>query len=231
LEGQKQPDEQELHPDEWFQKDPEPAVPVKKVGFAWRQFGRYQALAAVVAVVLLGGGLVFAKVASHNKKPALKSPQQQQIASDQTDSETPVIAPVIKGSTTSKKDTSKVTSSPASTTSTSSDPVAPGKVSPGSSAGANTSTSRTYRVSYTNACFSPASLTIKKGDTVKFTNDSTRNFWPASDDHPSHSIYPEFDAKQAIAPGSFYAFTFSKVGTWGYHDHLKPGCKGTITVQ
>ncbi len=90
---------------------------------------------------------------------------------------------------------------------------------------------KTYDMAYTNSCYSPKDLTIKKGDTVKFTNNAGRNMWPASNDHPSHTIYPEFDAKKAFSKGSTWSFTFDKAGTWGYHDHLKDSCTGTITVQ
>jgi plastocyanin len=89
----------------------------------------------------------------------------------------------------------------------------------------------THTINYTDTCFSPPNLTIAKGDTINFMNSSSGNMWPASDDHPTHDSYPDFDAKRAIASGSAYSFTFNKSGAWGYHDHLSSDCKGTITVN
>jgi plastocyanin len=87
---------------------------------------------------------------------------------------------------------------------------------------------------YSNGCFNfgDSNLTIARGDTVKFQNFSeTRAFWPASNNHPTHTLYPEFDAGQPYYPNSSWSFTFLKAGAWGYHDHMHPECTGTITVQ
>lgn len=93
------------------------------------------------------------------------------------------------------------------------------------------STTRTHTITYTETGFTPADLTIKTGETVIFKNNSTRAFWPASNDHPSHTIYPEFDPKKTIAAGESWSFTFTKVGSWKYHDHRAASLGGTITVQ
>ncbi len=90
---------------------------------------------------------------------------------------------------------------------------------------------KTYDISYKNGCYGPANATVKQGDSVKFTNNSSQSMWPASDNHPSHTIYSEFDSKGSIAPGGTYTFIFTRIGSWGYHDHLKPGCTGTISVN
>ena len=89
----------------------------------------------------------------------------------------------------------------------------------------------TKTVTYTTSGFSPGSLTIKTGDTVVFKNNSAADFWPASGPHPTHTNYPEFDAKKAISAGASYSFTFTKTGSWKYHNHLNPTLTGTITVQ
>lgn len=89
----------------------------------------------------------------------------------------------------------------------------------------------TKTITYTDSGFSPATLTIKAGDTVLFKNSGSRDFWPASAPHPTHTNYPEFDAKRGIAPGATYSFTFTRVGSWKYHNHLNPTTNGTITVQ
>ncbi len=78
--------------------------------------------------------------------------------------------------------------------------------------------------------FQPTDITIKKGDRVIFRSIEGKPFWPASDLHPSHLLYPEFDPKQPIAPDATWSFVFEKVGTWPYHDHLEPYFTGKIHV-
>ena len=65
-------------------------------------------------------------------------------------------------------------------------------------------------VKITDNGFEPSTLTIKSGDTVRFENDSSDDAWPASNVHPTH---------------------LTKVGSWGYHNHLEPDTQGTIVVK
>lgn len=95
----------------------------------------------------------------------------------------------------------------------------------------STSTQDTAQVSYTDQGFQPSSITIKQGQTVRFTNQSSGQMWVASNPHPTHTDYPGFDEKTAVPNGQFYEFNFTKIGTWGYHNHFKPSAKGEIVVQ
>jgi len=74
-------------------------------------------------------------------------------------------------------------------------------------------------------------LTIHRGETVRFVDDGTRDYWPASDPHPIHTDYPGFDAEKVIHPGGSWSFRFNRVGRWGYHNHLSPETRGTIVVR
>ena len=78
--------------------------------------------------------------------------------------------------------------------------------------------------------FLPKELTIQKGDTVEFVSKN-RTFWPASNIHPSHTIYSEFDPKEPIRAGEGWSFRFDKPGEWKYHDHLAPYFTGKIIVE
>jgi len=78
--------------------------------------------------------------------------------------------------------------------------------------------------------FLPADISIQKGDTVAWVNESGEPRWPASNLHPTHRIYFEFDPKEPLLPGESWVFTFKKSGIWKYHDHLRPSKKGTIEV-
>lgn len=100
-------------------------------------------------------------------------------------------------------------------------------------------------VTYTNAGYSPNTITIKAGETVNFRNNSSQSMWTASDVHPTHTVYggtslgahcPDitktaFDTCAGIQPGNSWRFTFTKKGTWKYHNHLVPSNTGTVVVE
>jgi len=78
--------------------------------------------------------------------------------------------------------------------------------------------------------FDPALITVKQCTKVTFQNVGTQPHWPASDFHPTHGIYPEFDPKRNVDPGQSWSFIFDRIGTWHYHDHLSPEVTGTVKV-
>jgi len=81
--------------------------------------------------------------------------------------------------------------------------------------------------------YEPTEITIKQGDRIVFSasSDYGRLHWPASNLHPTHSLYSEFDPLAPIEPEATWGFVFGKVGEWRFHDHLAPYHTGTITVQ
>lgn len=87
-----------------------------------------------------------------------------------------------------------------------------------------------YLITIGDKGFFPRDLTIKLGETVTFENIDTIGHWPASDVHPSHEIYPEFDPKRSLVPGEKWSFTFDKPGLWRMHDHEEAIFEGSITV-
>lgn len=89
----------------------------------------------------------------------------------------------------------------------------------------------THDITFTGQTFTPRSLTIKKGDTVRFLNNGSRSIWVASDPHPIHTKYRDFDANRGYTPSEIYSFTFTQAGTWSYHDHLNSSQTGTVTVE
>lgn len=78
--------------------------------------------------------------------------------------------------------------------------------------------------------FHPRVLTITVGETVTFKNARTKFFWPASDFHPSHNLYPSFDAREPHKSGATYSFTFTEPGVYPFHDHLAAYMFGVIRV-
>ena len=96
-------------------------------------------------------------------------------------------------------------------------------------------------IAYTEGGYAPASVTIKKGETVRFANNTTaEDTWPASSVHPTHSVYPEkssadclgsaFDACRGLKPGESWEFTFNEVGEWRFHDHIHASKTGLVVV-
>lgn len=101
---------------------------------------------------------------------------------------------------------------------------------PPAATGGNIQTTNAVVV-YSDSGFSPATLRVKAGTAVTFTNQSSNQMWVASNPHPTHTDYPGFDARKAYATGQSYSFTFTQKGTWGYHNHLSPADGGTIIVE
>lgn len=102
-------------------------------------------------------------------------------------------------------------------------------------------------VTYSDQGFSPSSVTIAAGQTVTYVNQSSANMWVASAPHPAHTAYdgtsrdehcvagaPEssatFDQCVGSVPGTSWSFTFTKPGTWRYHDHLNTSRFGSVVV-
>lgn len=88
----------------------------------------------------------------------------------------------------------------------------------------------TASVEITSSGFSPATLSVKKGTKVTWTNKDTKVHWVASNPHPVHTDLSDFDARKSIVANGTYAFIFTKTGTFNYHDHLNPSTTGNITV-
>ena len=88
-----------------------------------------------------------------------------------------------------------------------------------------------HEIQMTKAGFVPQVIEIAKGESVTFKNIDSSLHWPASNIHPTHKIYPEFDPLKGIAPGSSWSFKFDTSGQWRFHDHLYPEFTGSISVK
>jgi plastocyanin len=85
-------------------------------------------------------------------------------------------------------------------------------------------------ITRTASGYEPKEVTIKKGDIVLWRNESGEYHWPASDLHPTHAVYPEFDPLMPISSGEEWKFKFEQVGEWKYHDHIRANKVGTVFV-
>ena len=84
---------------------------------------------------------------------------------------------------------------------------------------------------YTDKGFSTNSIEVTVGTKVVFINQSAGLMWVASAVHPTHQALPGFDQLTAVPNGTSYEYTFTKTGTWKYHDHLNPEARGVVTVK
>ena len=136
---------------------------------------------------------------------------------------------------------------------TASAPVVPSvetQTTTGTNAGANVSAPTTSSapmsatVKLTSSGFSPGTMTIAKGGTVPWVNESGSPMWVASAMHPAHVLYDNTSKDEHCASGYTgptpfdqcsssvnYSFTFNKVGTWKYHNHVNSSQFGTVIVQ
>ncbi len=101
----------------------------------------------------------------------------------------------------------------------------------------------TATITYDGSKFTPASVTIKKGGTVTWKNESAGNMWVASAQHPTHTVYDGTSRTEHCAGGGSstafdqcagkkddYSFKFDKVGSWGFHDHINASAFGKVEV-
>ena len=86
-------------------------------------------------------------------------------------------------------------------------------------------------VVYGDNGFAPKSITVKVGTTVTWKNTGNKMMWVASAVHPTHQELPGFDQLEATGNGTTYSYTFIKVGTWKFHNHVSPGDTGTVIVE
>ncbi len=82
----------------------------------------------------------------------------------------------------------------------------------------------------TDSGFLPVSVTIKTGQTVRWTNTSKKEASVNSNPHPAHNLNRFLNLGE-LPPGSSFQVAFEKEGTYSYHNHLNPTQQGTIIVK
>ena len=90
---------------------------------------------------------------------------------------------------------------------------------------------RIYTVSYKAGVFSPTNLRIHAGDTVRFKNEGFFAIHIASDDSTGSQKLAGFDSIGDIPQNSYFSFTFSEKGIFGYHNEKRTDEAGTIIVR
>lgn len=77
-------------------------------------------------------------------------------------------------------------------------------------------------ISISNFAFSPATLTIKRGTTVTWTNN----------DSVSHTVSGDVSGPNSspLSNSEKYSYTFNGAGQFGYHCNIHPSMKANIVV-
>lgn len=78
-------------------------------------------------------------------------------------------------------------------------------------------------INISNYAFNPATITVKSGTTVTWTNSD-----PVA--HKVVSDSPAFTSDD-IPQGGSYSFTFSTAGSYPYHCQIHPSMTGTVVVS
>ncbi len=176
-------------------------------------------IAGVIAVIALGGSTNPQETNTNNNTPT-GNPEDMQGPTEQPPGNTP-------------EDDQQQEDNAATITDTSSEEQASADES---------ENTEVVTVRYTANGFESPSVTISKGDTVKFVNESGQGMWVASDVHPTHTNYAgttlsehcqngaDNNAFDQCDTGDTYSFAFEKTGEWGYHNHVNASHTGTITV-
>lgn len=85
----------------------------------------------------------------------------------------------------------------------------------------------TVMASITDSGFTPATITIKKGQDVTWTNQGRAAYQIVADQNNPQG----FKTSEALNPNDSYSFTFEDSGTYSYHDPANIDRKGTIIVE
>ena len=89
-------------------------------------------------------------------------------------------------------------------------------------------------ITFAGGSVSPATVTIKSGESITWENKGTSAVQVASNPHPTHTDNRELTSGQStlsLEAGALETVSLTKKGTWGFHDHLNPSVKGTVVVQ
>ncbi len=78
--------------------------------------------------------------------------------------------------------------------------------------------------------FVPQVLTIHRGQTVTWVNNSGQQATVNSDPHPTHTAYPPLNLGE-FNDGDSLSLRFPKTGRYGYHNHFDATQTGTIIVD
>lgn len=93
-----------------------------------------------------------------------------------------------------------------------------------------TTTAEKVEIGLTLSGFSPKTITVEKGTTVVWTNNSGKAATVDSAPHPVHSDYSKLNLG-SFNDGETLELIFNETGTFKYHNHLNPSQNGSVIVK
>ena len=94
----------------------------------------------------------------------------------------------------------------------------------------NHKAARTALVRITKTGFEPATISVKKGTKVIWTNTDSGLHQVASNPYPKDTDLPGLKS-EILNNTQAYEYTANTTGTFSYHDQLNPTINGTLVVQ
>ncbi len=85
-------------------------------------------------------------------------------------------------------------------------------------------------VTITNNGFIPATISVKKGTKITWTNTDTKLHQVASNPYPKDDGLKGLKS-EILNNNQSYSFTATETGNFGYHDDRNPTVNGTIQVK
>lgn len=93
-----------------------------------------------------------------------------------------------------------------------------------------TTVKRVAYVTITKDGFDPATLIVKKGTTIIWTNADDSEHQLYANPYPSGKSLPGLKSK-VLSISQTYSYTVDKTGIYGYHDQLNPATNATFEVK
>jgi plastocyanin len=91
---------------------------------------------------------------------------------------------------------------------------------------------QTAKVSITSSGFNPATIEVKAGSQVTWTNTDNTAHQVSADPHPLHNSITGFNSNQVLNSKDSFSFIFEKAGTYHVHDEMHPlDLRGTVIVK
>lgn len=88
----------------------------------------------------------------------------------------------------------------------------------------------TAPISITASGFDPATVTVRKGTIITWTNEDTNIHQIYANPYPSGNSLPGLKS-EILNNKQRYTYTADRVGSFGYHDQLNPAINGTLHVK
>lgn len=94
----------------------------------------------------------------------------------------------------------------------------------------NSAQYETADISIDKTGISPSVLKIKSGTVVTWTNNDIASHQIVADEFPEENASPDFDS-EVLNQNDTISYTFTKTGTFNFHDEANPEFKHTVIVE